>query len=387
MSCRMLAIAPRIWPLVDDGSLRFVHWISQLRQYDIVPTVLTPRWHPHWPAEFVCREVPVHRLLPAPKTPWSQSHYLRSLSKWLTKHREDYELVYVDDPFGSLHVAAQGKAIKGTPLVGRFHCAGIAANGMYDAATSLQNASEACKKLSAVVVPDADSDRRLRSAGVDPSRIIRIEDPAWVHIKQEPVMRKLAAGALGKINSDLMLHPDQKLIVVFGEISKRAGIDLFAKSIGTHLDAGKPLVAWLIGEGGYKRPFYESLRDRSWHRDILLQGSFDSIEELLQLADLCIFPGEATSTQFYAQAIVSSGIPWFAAQSSDMRAIAGPNSSRLLFSSGDASALTQLIGDWLRDETQFQPAWQAARDHFQKHFSIDHALRSWSELIHRLAAT
>lgn len=387
MSCRLLVVGSSFWPLVNDSALRLMHWASHLQQRDVHATIVTPRWHTTWPTQGVCREVPFYRLLPPPKSGWSQSHFLKNLARWVILHQKEFDAIYVDEPFSLLHQLAQSKVRQTLPLLGRFHAASIASHPLHDPVASLASAAEACRKLDRVIVPDADSDRRARAAGIQPDKIIRIPDVAWIQTRRETMALQVAKRALAKVSSDFTLPPRDRLIVGFGDISKRSGMELLAKAVGPLWDSNQALSVWWIGDGDFKRPFFEWLRDQSWHRDFLMHGAFDSIEELLQLADLVVFPGEGTSTQFYLPVVIGSGVPFLACSSQDAKWMINDPvlQERFLLPAGNVEIWEKRIRSWMEDPLPLQDdAWKAQLA-FQNQFPSSQNVESWLELLDEIA--
>ena len=320
---RLLVFTTKFWPLMDDSSMRLMHWASSLPSPDVSIKILTPRWNRAWPAKAVCREVEVERLLPPPKTNWSQTHFLRSLGRWVQLHRSRFDAIYVDQPNSVLHFLGNHRTQHSLPLVTRYHQADLHCADLSGQSLSPAVAIESCRKANWVVTPDAQSDRRLRSEGIAAASIRRIVDPDWLGMKRDTTQRNAAIRSLAKISSDMMVSAGHRVVLVMGHIHRRAGLEGFCRAVGPLLDEGAKFQVWIVGTGEGQRALYQMLKDQSWHREILMQGAFDSIDELMQVADLCVFPGEGWSLESYFPAVLASGVPWLAARSAQATEMAG----------------------------------------------------------------
>ena len=372
---RILVAAPRMWPWCDDGSLRLMHWTESLGRMGHRVTIVTPRWDHSWPNSAVCREVPLFRLLPAPRTSWNQLHYLRALGKWVAAHRHQFDLLYVDEPLGMLHQLTQSRPVDPLPVIGRFHAGPLDQQMEFNNASALQQTAEGCRKLTKVIVPDANSDRRLRAAGIADDKIVRIPDVAWYQVHRDPALKQVAIRALSKISSDLMLPRNTRLLLVMGSVEQKAGLLELCRGIGALLDGGMALRTWIIGTGPFQRPLHDFLRDMAWHRDILLQGSFDSIDELLQLADLCLFPSAGQGVQFYQPMTVASGIPALFSDSPDRRALLGSD-DRLYFQPSQDGIREKLMA-WYQNPLSLREATESAQHHFHNTAPMQSACDRW----------
>lgn len=115
----------------------------------------------------------------------------------------------------------------------------------------------------------------------------------------------------------------------------------------------------------------------------MLQGTFDSIEDLLQVADL-YFPGEGCSTQYFFPTVVAANLPWIAATSSDVKGVVGQEWSSLMFQPGDLQGLTTRLRSWLQDPSSLELETAKAKSYFIEHQSAEGSLERWSSLFRGL---
>lgn len=374
-SFRILSAVPRAWPWSDDGSLRTIHWAESLQGAGHQVTLITPRWDASWPATAVCRETPMVRLLPAPRSSWNQVHFLRALGKWIGLHRHEFDLFYVDEPLGMLHAMTQFRGASRLPLIGRFDLGALQTMHESMGAEGWKQAAEACRKLSRVIVPDAASHRFLKAAGILDRAIHRIPDLPWYTFRRDAASKRVAKNALLKISSDLDTPNSTRMIMVAAPIERSAGLMEVCRAIGSLLDRGRDVRAWIIGTGSYQRPLYDYLREMAWHRDILLQGSFDSVEEWMQVADLCIYPPRV-GEQFYVPMSIASNTPILLGDSPERRARYGDREELLVPFRRDE--ISQRLESWLDQPDLLLKAFAALRHVYLEQASVEQTLAEWT---------
>ena len=92
---RLVLVTRRFWPMVGGAERAVAELAAELANRAVPVTLLTARWQPSWPAEINYRGVPVVRL-PNPRLrAWGTFRYMQALGRWLRRHRDEYDLVYV----------------------------------------------------------------------------------------------------------------------------------------------------------------------------------------------------------------------------------------------------------------------------------------------------
>ena len=99
---RLAIVVQRFWPRVGSLETRAGQLACGLADFAVDVTVITARWHSHWPAEIYYHGIPVVRLDPPPRGRWSTWRWTRSLAHWLQRHAEQFDLVCV---WGLMHEA------------------------------------------------------------------------------------------------------------------------------------------------------------------------------------------------------------------------------------------------------------------------------------------
>ena len=189
---KILVVARRFWPFTDDGCQRLLHLCAALTKAGANVTVLTARWHASWPPYSLCREVAVHRLLPAPNTNWNESHFQKNVVQWVTKKAMDFQCIYVDRPDGLL-IALQAKCAKwNLPVFVRFSPDDAGFGLSSGQKLTLVAMADACRRCFRVVCSTPNAHRILVSHGISETQIARIGDIAWDPVIRNDELRTLA---------------------------------------------------------------------------------------------------------------------------------------------------------------------------------------------------
>ncbi len=321
MTRRLLVVARRFWPLCDESCHRLVNWTSILQRQGFEVTVLTGRWHSSWPAESDCREVRVVRLLPGPKSSWTETLFLRNVATWVSKHRDEFDTIYVDESRSLLHQIGSTSVRGDLPIIARF--AGVPqtmATGAY-ALTVITQSVDACRKASVVVAPNAMAHRQLQSSGIPADAIVRIPDVVSISVRRDTDARSRAAAALRRVNQDMAIPGDLKMLLYIGDLDARANLNSLVRAAIAELDRDRRFRLWLVGNGRDLRPLYDVVKDASCHHEILFHSPFDNLEELFQVAEAIVCPQPGVGEEFILPSAIASGIPVIALESSTYKSL------------------------------------------------------------------
>ena len=381
MTRRLLIVARRFWPLCDESCHRLVHWSSILQRQGFEVTILTGRWHVSWPAETDCREVRVVRLLPAPKTSWTETLFLRNIATWIVKHRLEFDAIYVDESRSLLHQIGSSSVRGNVPLISRF--AGVhqtLASGMH-ALSIITQSVDACRKASIVVAPNPMAHRQLQSSGIPADRIARIPDVASVIIHRESEARKRAATALRQLNQDLALPLDMKLLLYIGDLDQRANLQAVVRAAIAQLDRNRRFRFWLVGDGRDLRGLYDLVKDSSYHHDIQFHSPFDCLDELFQVSDAIICPEAGAGDEFILPTAIAAGIPIIALESSSYRS-AMPNALHTsLLKEPTQRNFESAIEDYCENTKTWKQQAEIARREWVASQFIENTMNLWFELL------
>lgn len=347
---KVLVIARRFWPFTDDSCQRLMHHCDALTRAGAKVTVLTARWHSNWPQYSLCREVPIHRLLPSPGSNWNESHFQKNLVHWISKSAKDFDCIYVDRS-DNLLSALQSKSVKwNLPIVSRFSPEDTG-YGLSSGQKLTQTAMADCSRRSAkVVCPTPNSHRILISQGISESQILRIGDIAWDPIVRSDAFRTMASNALFETCSDFLIPGRTDLLLHLG-IAEPIPLRKAIQAVCDLLDLGALLRMWVVGAGVEPNAIYDLIKSRGWHREILLFDGFDDLQELIRVADGCIASNPKETIQYTLPMMESAGVPMFIADNPDCRAWLPDSHHYQLYSS--EQSLAQKLQDFIANRQRW----------------------------------
>lgn len=374
---RVLIVTRRFWPFTDDNCQRLLQFCAALTRAGAKVTVLTARWHPSWPPYSVCREVPVHRLLPSPNTNWNESHFQKNAVQWISKTAKDYDCIYVDRA-DSLVSSLQSKSSKwNLPLVVRFS----PEESGFGLATGLRISQVAmadqCRRVSRVVCPTPNAHRILVSQGIAESQIARIADTAWEHVTRSDELRTIASNALFDTSSDFLIPGRTDLLLHLG-VSEAIPLRKAIQAVCDLLDSGASIRMWIVGSGLDPSSLYDLIKSRGWHREILLFDGFDDLQELIRVTDVCIASNPKEAIQYTLPMLASAGVPILIADNQECRAWLPENQHFQLYSTEQALALK--LQDFLANRERWTAAAVALRQTMRRGKTLDECIQQWLSL-------
>ena len=378
MQCpRILCVARRFWPFVDDSCQRLIHYTAAIKRAGVDVTVLTARWHPSWPEFALCREVPVYRLLPGPASNWNESHFQKNVVNWINKSLNEFDCIYVDRADGLLSTL-QSKSLKwNKPIIARF--------SPDDTGYGLSNGQkinqlamvEACRRCYRIVSTTPYAHRLLISQGVGESQIVRIADNAWERVRRSEELRTAASHALFETSSDFV-SPGRTEIVLHLGLSEPKALRAAVQAACDLLDVGVMLRMWVLGSGLPPNTLYDLIKSRGWHREIMLFDGFDDLQELIRVADLVIASNPKETLQYTLQLLAHAGVPMIVADTPDCRAwLPDPNHFQLYDSE---QTLAEKLQDWLTNRERWTSMANSLRLSLRRTKSRGDCAQKWLSL-------
>ena len=374
---RVLVVARRYWPFTDDSCQRLMHQFSALTRAGAKVTILTARWHPSWPQTSLCREMPVHRLLPAPNTNWNESHFQKNVVHWISKSAKDFDCIYVDRADALLSFL-QSKSIKwNIPIVARFSPDDVGF-GLSTGQKLTQIAmADTCRRCTRIICPTPNAHRIIVSQGISESQITRIGDIAWEPVARSEELRTTASNAIFETSSDFLIPSRTDLLLHFG-ISETVPLHKAIQSVCDLLDIGILMRMWVVGSGVEPSDLYDLIKSRGWHREILLFDGFDDLQELIQVADCCIASNPKEAIQYTMPLLASAGVPMIIADSPDCRAWLPETNHFQLYSS--EQVLAQKLQDFVANRERWTSLASTLRQSLLRTKSRDECVQQWLSL-------
>lgn len=349
-------------------------------------TLLTARWQASWPAEIHYRGVPVVRL-PNPQTRiWGTFRYMQALGRWLRRHRDEYDLVYVSmlkhDAYAALRAVGDD-----VPVVLRAEGAGPTGDCRW-----LQNARcgrrirRRCMTADAVIVPSRAIERELLEAQYPGERIHFISNGIAIPPARTVATQLAARNALAASSLTLRLPQGAPLAVFTGRFHP-------AKGLGDLIAAWEPIATrwpdarlWLVGEGPYQEELEAEIEARSLKNHVVLTGVFDNVDELLAAADLFVLPSWEEGMSLALLEAMASGLPVVACDIPGNRDLVADGQTGLLVPVREPVRLSQAIDRLLNAPSLRAQLGAAARELAVQRFSLAHMADQHLELFERVIA-
>jgi len=214
---------------------------------------------------------------------------------------EEFDAIYVDRADSLLQVLLSKQGRWPIPIIARFAPDEFLAEGAPNIRLQPSAKVEAIRRCRWIVTPLPSSHRMLIASGINESHVHRIGFSSSARIQRSPERKKAASESLEKLSGDFVV-PDKTPLMVH-----------------LVLDAGASIRMWIIDSGISNDTIYDFLKDRGWHREILIFDSFDDIEEILHVADLAWVTSPGESLQFTLPLVIAAGLPVLVREMADLQ--------------------------------------------------------------------
>jgi glycosyltransferase involved in cell wall biosynthesis len=372
---KVLAITRRFWPFCDDACQRLVRQFASFQRIGCQTSLLTARWHSSWPEYSLCRDVPVHRLLPGPNNSWNESHFQRNILQWISKRIQEFDCIYVDRADGLLS-AIVNKANKwDLPIIARFSPddSGIGlSNGQRINPLAM---ADACRRCAKVVAPTRQSHRLLIAQGLRDNQIVRIPDPAWERFDRTDESRVMASHALFETSSDFVIPGRSSIVVHLGHAELKP-LKAAIQAVCDFLDLGVMLRVWIVGCGIPPTALYDLIKSRGWHREVLIFDGFDELQELIRVADLALVSNPTETLQFTLPILGQAGVPMIISENAECRAWL-PDSNHFQLCSATEHGFSEKLQDWITHRGYWTESANTLRQHLRRIYSSEECTTQW----------
>ncbi|HZN36917.1 MAG TPA: glycosyltransferase, partial [Pirellulaceae bacterium] len=102
---------------------------------------------------------------------------------------------------------------------------------------------------------------------------------------------------------------------------------------------------WIVGDGSLRDQLYQQIGDLDQRFRVLIPGTFDCLQEVMQAADLFLAPAPQVVPPLALLEALAAGLPVLAADSPALRGLAAAHADAMLFPPGDVQRLAAAICD------------------------------------------
>jgi hypothetical protein len=380
-SNRLLIITRRFWPFADDHCHRLMHWAGHLREKGLQPSILTARWNASWPDVTDIRYLTVHRILPAPHSNWNESYLQKNMVQWLNLHAKEFDAIYVDRVDALLQILVSKCVAWDLPVVCRFTPNESTIGNAPAARLSPQVAAEVCKKCHVVTVTNASDHRYLISQGVLDSQIVRVEDPpaAWIHRTLES--RMVSRRSLATLSADFVV-PDPAAVISHIGATDWSSLRQALDSICDLLDAGGLVRVWIVNPNISYSVIHEYLKDRGWHREVLIFDGFDDLDELARASDLLWVSNPSESVQFTLPLFLAASVPVIVRECDSLPNLYNELTKGRTY--GSPTDLALLLHSWYANQDVARDEAGKLRNQLATHYGSVNIARGWKDILGRI---
>jgi glycosyltransferase involved in cell wall biosynthesis len=348
-------------------------------------TILTARWQADWPAEIEHRKARVVRLPQPARRRFGTLRYMFALERWLRRHRDQFDLVYVSmlkhDAYAALGVARRRRL----PVVLRAEGAGLIGDVHWQLEAPLgRRIKRRCMRADGLVAPSAAIQAELVAAGYHRDRIHLIPNGVPIPPPRDADVKQRARRALAQINPSLALSPDVRLVVYTGRLHESKGLADLVNAWRVIVSRDSQARLWLVGEGPQRDALAEQISQLNLTGKVVLAGAFDSVDEVLSAADLFVLPSQEEGMSIALLEAMAAALPVVASDIAGNRQLIDDGVHGLMVPPGDANALAGAIQRLFEEPQIAERLGGNARARADREFSLERMAQSHLTLFRRL---
>lgn len=384
---RLILVTRRFWPLIGGAEIMMARLAAEFQARGATTTLLTARWQSDWPAEIDHHGVRVVRL-PQPRLPgWGRLRYLSSLSKWLTRHRGKFDLVYVSTLKHDAATAVDAGAAGRFPVVLRAAASGLAGDCHWQLeARGGLRIKKRCLRAAALVASSPAAQRELVAAGYPRDRIHYLPNGVRLPERKTSVEQQEARAALAAVNPLLALPDDARVAVYTGRLHESKGLEMLVSAWPHVLKAWPSARLWLVGEGPERAALARLTNELGLGTQVVMPGAFDDIDDFLLAADLFVLPSHETGLSLALLEAMARGLPIVASNITAHQTLVEDGITGHLVSPDDPETWAATVSQLLSDNPGAAQLGLRGRERAQSEFSLTRLVDGHLALFERLLA-
>lgn len=381
---RVALVTRRFWPLVGGAEMVMANLASELRRQGCDVRLLTAQWQAQWPTEVVHREIPVHRLPNPPQRGWGTFRYMLALGRYLRRHRQELDLVYVSmlkhDAYAALY------ALSGTriPVVLRAEGAGATGDcAWHENGRFGMRIRRTCQTADAVIAPSPAIRDELLAAGFSSDRTHFLPNGVALAPPRDPARQWAARRALADVNQDLQTAPADPVALYTGRLHSAKGLMELVQAWPLVLERHPRAKLWLVGDGPARDDLFELILDLELRHSISMPGSFDDVGELLQAADLFVLPSHEEGMSLSLLEAMAAGLPIVASDIPGNRLLIDQGAQGVLTPPRNSTQLGQAISALWDRPSYSAGLGRAAQERVAERYALPSVVERHLEWFHQ----
>lgn len=302
---RLVIVSRCFWPVIDDSTFRLHAWLKRFKKLGLNVSLLTSLWNQRWPVTCSLDEVSIVRIGPPPLAQRSFRNYIKGVVEHLVLHRTEYDAILFDQTAEEALTCCQTRELSDKTKLFWYDYKELG-EGLMGIPATIQ---DACRQTDRVLVFGASEERVLRSCGIAAEKIDRLGQVGLNHLPRTLGDRSRARSVLRECCGDMFVPVEGQVIVVPTSLQHRPSIEMFLQAVDPLLDRWSGLRVWFLGDGPERGRIYERIRDMDGARQIALPGCFDSVDEIFQVADVCVLTTPGEGLNYFAPLAWQNNVP------------------------------------------------------------------------------
>jgi len=378
---RLAIAAPRFWPHVEDSPTHLLRLAESLTDAGHSVTVVTPLWQRAWPRQMFVGRVSLVRLRGSHRGGLSTVRWMYSLSGWLREQKLDGILAA-----GLRHEAyiALGTAQKTGISV-----AVLAGEGdltWQRTATFGGRIAARCREAQAIVAPSRELAETLAFAGYAPQTLTVVSRRVAIPPPRSPQAQTDIRAALAAVNYDLVTTATAPVALAVGRLDEPHQLGDLVRAwriVGARRSEAR---LWILGDGPLRDRLYQQIGDLDQRFRVLIPGMFDSLQEVLQAADLYLSPAAHLVPPLALLEALAAGLPVVSADAPAIRELAPAEAEGMFVPAGEIQSLAGAISNHFEHPGPGIVRASAIRQQMQAQPTPADEAAAYTELFQRLRA-
>jgi glycosyltransferase involved in cell wall biosynthesis len=286
--------------------------------------------------------VPLIRLRGSGRGGWSTLQWMYSLGTWLRDQTLDG--VIVDGLRHEAYVAL------GAARRRKFAFALIAGDddlAWQQAATLGSRIAARCHEAAAIIAPSMPMRAALSAADYATDRIHVVPRASLSMPPTNSAMRNAARAALAAVNADLVLTAKAAVALALGRLDAEHRFSDLIRAWRIVTARQPEARLWIVGDGPERERLYRQIGDLDQRFRVVIPGTFDWLEELVQASDMLLVPSSHSVPPLALLDAQAAGVPVVAAQSPMAVDAVKNGETGFIYPLGDVKALAAAVLEML----------------------------------------
>ncbi len=252
-------------------------------------------------------------------------------------------------------------------------------------ATLGRRIKEHCSQAAALLGGSPMIERELIAAGYPRDRIRLAPAGVPAAPRTTPQGRAESRAALAEADSSLALPEGAPLAVFIGRLTEDKGLsDLLAAWSSLAPDRPRARL-WLVGDGPERNALAGQIDSLGLSGMVAMPGVFDDVADILQAADLFVYPTLEGGTAMAPLEALAAGLPLVASDIPDNRQMLEGGAAGVLVPPENPTALAWEIARLLDSPALAEEVGHAARQHAAQRYSLEAMVHWHAELFRSIA--